>query len=88
MYHTITALSNTKWSRKHRFDIHVAFEDCDFSDEAYSFELFQNKKRFSWEPRGHAVIRLVFFKIWVVILVGVVCVAGQVSHEAALVCKV
>ena len=68
--------------------MHVAFEDYDFLDEAYSFELFPNKKLFSREPRGHAVMRLVFFKIWVVILVGLVCVAGQVSNEAALVCKV
>ena len=68
--------------------MHVAFEDYDFLDEAYSFELFPNKKLFSREPRGHAVMRLVFFKIWVAILVGLVCVAGQVFHEAALVCKV
>ena len=65
--------------------MHVAFEDCDFLDEAYSFELFQNKKLFSREPRGHVVMRLVFFKIWVVILVGVVCVAVMVFHKAAIV---
>ena len=33
MYNTITALSKTKYLRKHRFDMYVAFEDCDFLDE-------------------------------------------------------
>ena len=65
--------------------MHVAFKDCDFLDEAYSFELFQKKKLFPLEPQGHVVMRLVFFKIWAVILVGVVCVAGQVFREVALV---
>ena len=32
--------------------MHVAFEDYDFLDEAYSFELFPNKKLFSREPRA------------------------------------
>ena len=31
--------------------MHVAFEDYDFLDEAYSFELFPNKKLFSREAR-------------------------------------
>ena len=34
MYNTITALSKTKYLRKHRFDMYFAFEDCDFLDEA------------------------------------------------------
>ena len=36
MYNTITALSKTKYLRKHRFhrfDMYVAFKDCDFLDE-------------------------------------------------------
>ena len=32
--------------------MHVAFEDYDFLDEAYSFELFPNKKLFSREPHA------------------------------------
>ena len=85
MYNTITALSKTKYLRKHRFDMYVAFEDCDFLGEVWLFWTFSEQEIFlEGSPRSRTYASSLFY-IWVVILVGVVWVAGIVFHETALV---